>query len=138
MVADFRKKQKKYGVNSLFIGLGGLLIFLGIGVLIFANINVYQQKEKFNAQISNLKERIDDLQSQNNSLKENISSQDDSQYIEKVAREQLGLQKQGEKVVSFVAKEETKPAEQPSENKNFWQAWTGWLAGGWEWLKAKF
>ena len=127
MVADFKKKK-----NTLFrkiLLIGGLILTLLVFIsLVFADINVYNKRKKLDSQIENLKNKIQDIESENKNLKENISKTNDEKYIEKIAREELDLQKPGEKVFSFV-KDSSQPQQNNQNQKNFFQQWLDWLKG---------
>ncbi len=98
--------------------------------LVFTNIRMFQKRNQLNRQISDLKTKIENLKNSNSNLQEGISKSNDTAYIEKVAREELDLQKPGEKVFSFVKT----PASQQdnSSEKNPWPAWLAWVI---EWFK---
>ena len=127
MVADFRKKQKYYSKNRLLLLCGGAVVVLVCALLIIADMGIYSQRKALALQIKNLETKVQDLTDKNASIKEQIAKSNDQQYIEKVAREELDLQKSGEKVVSFIV-----PPSQASssvgEKKNAFEAWLGWLS----------
>ena len=98
--------------------------------LIIADIKIYKKREQFVSQIEKLENRIQDLKNKNDNLKKGILAANDDAYIEKVAREELSLQKPGEKVVSFIkpVNQEQKLAE---KEKNLLQVF-------WDWIKQNF
>ena len=110
--------------------LGGIVILGAIVMLIVANAKMYHREKVLLSQEESLKNKIKETQDKNASLKENIAKQNDSQYIEKVAREELDLQKNGETVVSFVA--QTPAPKQENTQKNFLQIWLGYVSN---WFK---
>ena len=127
MLTNFRKKQKGDGKNHILLKVGVVLILCISVALIFINIRMFQRRVQLNRQIDDLKTKIENLKNSNVNLKEGIEKSDDVNYIEKVAREELDLQKPGEKVFSFV-----KAPSQEQEavgGKNIWQAWLGWIWG---------
>ncbi|MEK7541155.1 MAG: septum formation initiator family protein [Patescibacteria group bacterium] len=130
MVANFKKKQKRDASDSFFSS-HFIKIFLLIIIifLVFADIKVYKDRRKFNLQIDSLKEKIQTIQKKNNILEQGIDRADDKDYIEKVAREELDLQIQDEKVVSFIM---SKPQQKEEINisKNYWNPknWLGWFS----------
>ena len=130
MVANFKKKQKRDASDSFFSS-HFIKIFLLIIIifLVFADIKVYKDRRKFNLQIDSLKEKIQTIQKKNNILEQGIDRADDKDYIEKVAREELDLQIQDEKVVSFIM---PKPQQKEEINisKNYWNPknWLGWFS----------
>jgi cell division protein FtsB len=89
-------------------------------VLVYADINVYKNKIKLAEQIKEYKSQIKNLEEKNYNLKQGISQADDNSYIEKVAREDLDLQKPGETVVGFIMPKIPAAVVSPEE-KNFLQ-----------------
>src|SRR3989344_8318219 len=99
MVANFKKKQKSDGPDSFFSSpLVKIVLLIIIVFLVFADIKVYKERKKFNLQIDSLKEKIQAIQDKNNTLEQGIARADDKDYIEKIAREELDLQIEDEKV----------------------------------------
>lgn len=133
MVADFQKKQKRNPQKQFLIICGGIIILVVIVLLIIANVRIYKRKAELNSQIENLKTKIEEIKNQNKDLEQGILKVNDDNYIEKIAREDLGLQKEGEKAVSFIMPKE-KNQENSNQSKNFLQNWLGWLSGIWQWL----
>lgn len=139
MVSNFKKKQKRGGFkrNFYFIA-GGILFLVASFFLILADIKIYKEKQKLNDQLSGYKKQIEEIENRNKALKEGIVEADNNNYIEKVAREELDLQKQGEKVVTFIM---PPPQQQNQENaqQNFFniKTWAGWLSGWWQGIKSK-
>jgi len=138
MVADFKKEQKGnfFSSDFLFKTLGITLIIMS-ALLIFADFRIYQKKRHLEREVLNYKNQIEQIQKRNKTLKEEIANYDNSDYIEKIAREEQNMQKPGEKVVSFVwPKDQQKTENQKIEN--FGLNFTGWLSECWSWLKSKF
>jgi cell division protein DivIC len=139
MVSDFSKKQKSkfFSGKFLFVAAGILLIIIAV-LLVFEDVKIYKKRHQLNAEISNYEKQILQIQKRNETLKEEIANSNNPDYIEKIAREEEGMQKPGEKVVSFIM-----PAQQTAQEQkagNFWDAkvWAGWFSGAWSWLKTKF
>ena len=128
MVTEFKKKQKRGASNHVLLKLGVLVIICICVGLVVINLRMLQKKNQLNQQVSDLKNKIEDLKENNTHLEEGISKSDDINYIEKVAREELDLQKPGEKVFSFVKAPAESEVQEPK--KNSWPAWLGWV-GGW-------
>src|SRR3989344_1528892 len=94
--------KKRNPSKNLALALGGVLL---LGLLVFlgiANLRAYHNRQKLALQIDSLQKKIHDANQKNQDLKESISQEDNEAYIERVAREEMGLQKPGEKVVSFI------------------------------------
>lgn len=139
MIANFKKKQKSNTPYSFFSSpLVKFFFIIIIVFLIFADIKVYKDRKKLNSQIDNLKEKIQTIQKKNNTLEQGIASADDKDYIEKIAREELGLQIKNEKVITFVMSK-LKQKEEINTSSNFLnlKTWLGWLSNGWQWVFGK-
>ncbi len=139
MITDFDKKRKRNFLSGqFFLKLGGIIFLIIAAALIFVDFKIYQKKQQLVNQINSYKQQIEDIKKKNESLKEGISKSDDKEYIEKIAREELDMQKEGEKVVSFVMPKQESEEEQKIES--FWSMkfWFGWLGESWQWIKNKF
>jgi cell division protein FtsB len=135
---DFIKKQK--GLASLkefFIKTAAVFIIFVFAVLIVADIKIYQKRKGLEAEVAKYEQQINEIKNKNKDLEERIANADNSDYIEKVAREEQDMQKPGEKVVSFVMPEEKK---QEETVENIWDVknWFGWIGNSWNWIKGLF
>lgn len=131
MVAKFKKIGKARPRKNIFFPiLLGVVLLLVIGFFVVTNIRISQRRAKLTARIESLKKEIQILEEKKTQLQEKISQAGSKEYLEKVAREQLGLKAPGEEVV-VVTKEQEKEKE-TAEEKSFWSP-QGW----WEWLKSK-
>ena len=131
MISQFEKRKNRTFSASFFLSISVFILILTIvGFLIFYNLKIKHKKDELNAQIAIIEQTIEDFQNKNEGLREKISRVGDEEYIEKVAREELGLQKEGERVLDFIL-----PADQlgKEQKKSFWQ-----LKNWWFWLKSKF
>jgi len=137
MVADFNKKQKGDFFNEkLLLKTAGIVFLAVIGFLIFKDYKIYQKKQELSAQITSYQKQIEDLKRNSQTLKEQIANSENTDYLEKVAYEELGVQKPGEKQVIFIAPKNKPAALHKSED--FLQSWTAWFSGAWQWIKNKF
>lgn len=130
MLAKFRKTKKSFWQAVFFPTLTGLLTLLVIGFLIFSSLKINKKRTELIQRIEILKREIQILEEKNKQLRAGISQAETEDYLEEVAKEQLGLKKPGEEVVAFIKEKEEKKEEK--EEKSFWnpQSW-------WEWLKSK-
>lgn len=136
MVTDFKKKQKAFSSKNIFFLIFIIFLFLLIfTMLVIANLRIMNKKKELALQMSNLQNQIADIEKSNANLKKGIAQATDANYMEKVAREELDMQKPGEKVVSFIAPK-TKPLQ--IEEQNISKKWFSWLSNSWQWLKNKF
>jgi len=139
MITDFDKKRKRnFSGAGFLLKVGGIIFLIVAAGLIFLDFKIYQKKQQLVNQINSYKQQIEEIKEKNESLKEQISKSDDKEYIEKIAREELDMQKEGEKVVSFVMPKQESKEEQKAES--FWSVkfWFGWLGQSWQWIKNKF
>lgn len=85
-----------------------LIVIVGIIIFLFANKN-FQTLLVLNKEIGQLKQRIDDLEEENKGLKEELEAmKNDPEYIESLARKELGLIKPGETKYKFIEPQEEK------------------------------
>jgi len=120
MITKRHKKGKPYQ-TILFSLFSAILIFGVIGFLIYSNLKTYQQRRELNLRIESLKAEISALQEKKQELEASASKLGEEEYLEKVAREQLNLQKPGEEVVTILSPEEEEKEKEQEEKKSFWQ-----------------
>jgi len=138
MIPHLQKRKKEgFSPGPFLKTISVVLVLIITGFLVFSNIKINQRKTEVQKQISSIQSEINDFQQKNGQLKLGISKGLDQDYVEKVAREDLGLQKEGESVVGFILP--------PSQNKtgssqNFWQPGSIWqgIQNAWHWLVTKF
>ena len=133
MIANSRKNKKSGLRNGVWLHVCGILVIAVLAGLVFANINMYQKRQEYLVQATALQNQIKSMQAQNEKLKEGIAKENDPAYIEKMARQELDLQKTGETAVSFIAPPPVKPAPVDGENSIH-----GWFFKSWEWVKDFF
>lgn len=105
MAAGKRKFTLKWKPLITFIIMGFVCYTFGEQM-----IKTYQiQKE-----IGGLEQQINLLQSKNSNLKKTINNLDSDAYVEKMAREKLGLVKPGEKIILRASPSESAPVVQPN------------------------
>jgi len=85
-----------------------LIVIIGVVIFLFANKN-FQTLLILNKEIVQLKQRIAGLEDENKRLKEDLEAmKNDPEYIESLAREELGLIKPGETKYRFIESQEEK------------------------------
>lgn len=139
MVANFNEKEKLKRFSKKFLlQAAGILIIIIIAALIFVDVKIYFKRRDLINQVNFYKNQIEEIEKNNKALKQKIENSDDPDYLEKIAYEQLGQQKPGEKEVIFVVPE--KEPEAPLASKKFWEikSFTGWISSAWSWIKNKF
>jgi len=126
MVADFNKKQKReFFTEELLFKTLGIAFLILVAFLIFWDYKIYNKKRELTAQVESYKKQIKDIENSSQTLKEQIANSDNKDYLEKIAYEQLGQQKPGEKEVIFIAPEKKAPA--IIKQQNFWSNFSAWL-----------
>lgn len=134
MVSEFKKKQKsKIPHEKIMLIFGMVLSLVILYFLIYANIKINQKKQELKLQLENLKQQTQELENSNNTLQEGIQNVSNPNYIEKIAREQLGLQKDSENTTVFLI-----PKSENNETKNTNTDKDGWFANLWQSIKTFF
>ena len=134
MLSKFKKNKKASFFRDLFFSVFIIIfILLIVGFFIITNWKINKKRAVLTARVESLRKEIQILEEKNKELKEEISQSGSEEYLEKVAREQLGLKAPGEEVVVINKEEKEEQPEIKQNEKNFWNP-KSW----WEWLKSKF
>jgi cell division protein FtsL len=112
------KRNPKSPESIFFSTLFILLILMVSTFLIISNLKINQKRAELNAQIERLKEETQTLEEKNQKLKATISESEKEDYLEKEARERLGLKKPGEEAVVILPSKNNEK-ENIQEKKNF-------------------
>jgi cell division protein FtsB len=91
-----RNKIEKILYNKRFISLVGFLVIIMISVPLAKQVS---KRYYIDEEIKELEEEIEKIESKNGNLKEFISYLESDSFVEEQARLNLGLKKEGEKVV---------------------------------------
>ncbi len=107
--------------HSKILMLLALAILLSVG---FIEFNQWKQRQEINKEINHLVEQQKSLEQKNLDLEQSLQYFSSDPYKEKLAREQLGLQKEGEIVINFpkIAEQVQSPNDS-SQNQNNLQKW---------------
>lgn len=132
-MTDFRKNKKHSYTHGMLFKLGAVALLVFLLWLAVANIKLYTKKRQLTLQIQRLQTKIGEAKKQNEVLAESIENEDDPDYIEKVAREELDLQKPGETVVSFIEKKDEN-LEKNNASSGIWQKFLGSISGALKFL----
>ena len=102
------KNLRKF-IDYFKLNAGRLLIFFAISIIILifliSFVKLMVRKYAINKQISGLDSKIETLEKQNSDFEKIINSFNDPDVVETEARLRLNLQKEGEKVIIFLPKE---------------------------------
>lgn len=113
------KKQKKvkWGIHInkkkasiVFWAIFGIWFIV---FLLYSNIKMFQKRTELDKNLKTLDSTVESLTKEQDSLNFSLGETNSSEYLERVAREDLGMQKKGEQVV--VIKKESS-AERDSNN----------------------
>jgi len=137
MVANFNKKGNRDFFNKeLLFKTVGILLILFVGYMIVVDIRIYQKKQQLVVKINQYKKEIDDIQKNNQNLKEEIINADNIDYLEKLGYEQFNQARPGETEYMFINSQQKN--EEVASKKNFWQAWMANIGNAFGWLKDEF
>jgi len=120
MITKRRKKKKSF--QEIFLSVLFVFFTLAIiGLLAVSNFKIRERRKELLSQIETVEKEIQNVEKKNQELKAGISESQTQDYLEKEAREKLGLKKPGEEVVAIKKiQSEEKPTEQ-KEEKSLWQ-----------------
>ncbi len=129
MIAKKRKKEKSVWKDltrraKLFLSVA-FVIFLA-----YTNIRIFAEIKKGDKDLKKIEAIIEALNKEKDRLNFELGNIDSEAYLEKVAREELGLQKAGEQVI--VVKKEGEGEGMEKENKRF-----QFLKDIFNWIKGK-
>ena len=124
------KKNKK--VKSIITNLKRRLAIAGLVVLFIvllnANIRILTEKQKAQKELQKVEESIEKTTKEKDNYNFQLGKSDSEEYLEKVAREDLGLQKPGEQVI-VIKKQEDSQNSEDSGNTGFMQKIFNWVKG---------
>lgn len=113
----------------------GLIFFIVAFYFIILDFNVFEKKKNLEEKINLYSSQVDDLTERNKKLKEEIANTGNTDYIEKIGREEFDMQKPGENSVVFITREKNQNPEAELSEENTWQSR---LSAIWLWFKSKF
>lgn len=129
MIAKKRKKEKS-AFQKIAEKVKVLLWIALIGFLVYTNVNIFLEIEKGGKDLKKLKATTESLNKEKEKLNFELGNTNSEAYLEKVAREELGLQKPGEQVI--VIKKEGEEVKSEEEKSNF-----QFFKNVWEQIKKK-
>jgi len=116
------KKTKKPAAKNLLLGFVTLVLLVVAVFLIVGNLRIAEKRDRINAELKALEERMVELVEEKEVIQGRIFQSNDSDYLERVAREELNLKLEGESVVAFpVIENEGEIEEVDEEQQNLWQ-----------------
>ncbi len=132
-----KQKKRKRGIEinkkKVVIFLWSCFCVLFVGYLLFCNVRILQKRGSLSKSLQELGQSIETLTKEKETLSYSLGETYSPEYIEKVAREDLGMQKAGEEVV--VIKKEAGGTNGANNNQgNIWQNIVNWF----DKIKSKF
>lgn len=134
MVANFKKTKNRASSSSSIPSLLLVVFFLvAISFLLVTNLKIRSRRAELIAKEQYLINEIQKLEEKSSELKEKIEQGASREYLEKVAREQLGYKAPGEEVVVISKENKIEPSPAPQQPQSLMN-----VKGWWDWLKSKF
>ncbi len=126
MIAKKNKKVKSI-INDWkrklsIVGFAFLII-----VLLNANIRIFIEKNKSEKELKKIEDMIEVEVKEKERYDFELGKSSGEEYLEKIAREELGLQKPGEQIVIIKKQEEIEQEEE--QNKGFMEKVVDWFKG---------
>jgi cell division protein FtsB len=127
-------KKVKWGIHfnkkKIAIVFWTIFGFWFIFFLLYSNIKMFQKRTELDKNLETLDSTIESLTKEKDSLSFSLGETDSSDYLERVAREDLGMQKPGEQVV--IIKKDSGIAENNNSNNGVLQIieeFVNWIKG---------
>lgn len=94
-----------------------IFLFAVVSLLIFFNINLYKERREIKSYFLDAKQKLEVLEEEMEIAKEKEEEMNIDQEIERIAREQLLLKKEGERIFIIVREDEDVLVEEVKENE---------------------
>ncbi|MFA5080054.1 MAG: septum formation initiator family protein [Candidatus Paceibacterota bacterium] len=94
-----KRKIKKTKSKQVLPKVFGIIFVLFAVYLLYTNVMIFIERSKINSNYKNLDMTASSLLQEKEALKMQLGETYSDEYLEKVAREELGLQKEGEQIV---------------------------------------
>jgi cell division protein FtsL len=98
-----KRKKVKGGISinkkTISIFFWSLFCVWFVGFLLYSNVKMFQKRTELNKELQKIDSDVESLTKEKDLLKFRVGETSSKEYLEKVAREDLGMQKPGEKVV---------------------------------------
>jgi len=131
-----KHKKVKWGIHinkkKVSIIFWAIFVLWFIIFLLYSNIKMFQKRTELDKNLETLDTTVESLTKEKDSLNFRLGETDSSEYLERVAREDLGMQKPGEQVV--VIKKDSDVQKIGSDNNGVLQIISGLV----DWIKGWF
>lgn len=113
---QFNQKFRKRFITRRS-GLIWIFTFIILFVMLLGGIRIEKRVSSYQETIKELSLEVDELKKNNDSLEEQMENMGTDEYIEKIARERLGMVKKGEYSLKESDEEEENTAEEKTTKK---------------------
>ncbi len=117
----YSQSLKPKSAGGRFLKTKGLLLVLLLILFIMANWRILQARKKISLKVKEISQELQKREQDKESLQAKILQSDDYGYLEKVAREELNLKKEGESVVAFPDQKLFQETEVSQKIRSLWQ-----------------
>ncbi|MCK9393325.1 MAG: septum formation initiator family protein [Candidatus Paceibacterota bacterium] len=128
-----KRKVKKAKTKQVLPKVFGTIFVLFAVYLLYTNIMIFVERLKISSNYKDLDTTASSLLKEKEILKMQLGETYSDEYLERVAREELGLQKEGEKIVVIKKADEEGVKNEGIENKN-----SGPLDELFKWVSERF
>ena len=129
-------KKVKWGIHfnkkKIAIVFWTIFGFWFIFFLLYSNIKMFQKRTELDKNLETLDSTVESLTKEKDSLSFSLGETNSSDYLERVARDDLGMQKPGEQVV--IIKKDSGTVENNNSNNGVLQIIEGLV----DWIKDLF
>ena len=128
MIAKFKKNKRENPVWNILASF--VLLIFALMIIFFlakANMRTKERRAELLQRVEILQQEMESLEEIKKRLETETLSIEDDEYLEKVAREQLGLKLPGEEVVYITREEDDgEETEEQEEIMQWWQQINPW------------
>jgi len=131
-----KHKKVKWGIHinkkKIAIVFWAFFGFWFVVFLFYSNIKIFQKRTDLNKNLEVINSNVESLIKEKDSLNFRLGETDSEAYLEKVAREDLGMQKPGEQVV--IIKKDAGLEKENNDNNGVLKV----ISGVVDWIKSWF
>lgn len=124
MITKNKKKVKTF-IDDWKRRLSILGFIFLIIILLDANIKIFREKNRSQKELEKIETAIEKETKEKDRYNFELGKTDSSEYLEKIAREELGLQKPGEQIIIIKKQEELQ--KEKEETQSFMKRVSNWF-----------
>lgn len=123
-----KRKKVKWGIDinkrKMSVFFWALFCVWFVAFLLYSNVKIFERRASLDKELANLEDTAETLSEESDLLKFKMGETYSEEYLERVAREDLGMQKPGETVV-VIKKNDS--AEEGEEEQSILQNIVNWF-----------